>query len=380
MKHDGKKEVNRREFLAWAATVAAMLVMPGFDSGSAQAAVESPASGFRQLLAPVSGALENREVVNVPVTPVDPLAPVRIPDPPPAIVVNGGSVDYSGGTSYRHATPASYQASAPAGYQAPVPASYQPVQAAGYQTVPAVVYQPAPVADGYLTSGQAPAAMQGPGYQAVAYQNAGYQATVYQTAVALPQAPQPQPAPQMMLNAAAARQPQPASAGLRAVSRASWSTIPANRQKMRAMNGVNRITIHHEGSAKPNNDTTPNQVAATLRLIQSQHRKRMGAGDIGYHFIIDRTGRIWQGREWAFQGAHTSGANSHNIGVMLLGNFDIQQPTQPQLQSLHSLVGTLARIYQVNPRTGINGHSDFCNTQCPGRYLKPQVQYLRNNL
>ncbi|MCC8180670.1 MAG: N-acetylmuramoyl-L-alanine amidase [Planctomycetes bacterium] len=162
-----------------------------------------------------------------------------------------------------------------------------------------------------------------------------------------------------------------------AMSRNSWGATAATPNKMKAMNGVTRITIHHEGSAKPNNDTTPNQVAATLRLIQSQHRKRMGAGDIGYHFIIDRTGTIWQGRDWNFQGAHTSGANSHNLGVMLLGNFEIQQPTSQQIASLHRLVGSLVRKYGLNAAKDIYGHSDFCNTQCPGKNLKPQVSVLR---
>ncbi|MCD8138601.1 MAG: peptidoglycan recognition protein family protein [Planctomycetaceae bacterium] len=162
-----------------------------------------------------------------------------------------------------------------------------------------------------------------------------------------------------------------------AVSRNSWGATAAVPAKMKMMNGVKRITIHHEGSAKPNNDTAPTQVAATLRLIQSQHRKRMGAGDIGYHFIIDRTGVIWQGRDWNYQGAHTSGANSNNLGVMLLGNFEIQQPTAQQIQSLNALVASLVRKYGLNPATDIFGHSDFCNTACPGKHLKGQVQMLR---
>ncbi len=165
-----------------------------------------------------------------------------------------------------------------------------------------------------------------------------------------------------------------------AMSRNSWGATAAIPAKMKAMNGVTRITVHHEGSAKPNNDTTPAQVAATLRLIQSQHRKRMGAGDIGYHFIIDRTGTIWQGRDWAFQGAHTSGANSNNIGVMLLGNFEIQQPTAQQVAALKMLTASLVRKYRLNPQKDIYGHNDFCNTKCPGKNLKPQVMAMRRGL
>jgi hypothetical protein len=179
----------------------------------------------------------------------------------------------------------------------------------------------------------------------------------------------------------AARRPAAApSAGagkLKAVSRQSWAVTPPNPQKMRPMNGVTRLTVHHEGSAKPNNDATATQVAATLRRIQGQHGKRMGAGDIGYHFIIDRTGTIWQGRDWRYQGAHTSGANANNIGVMLLGNFEIQQPTGLQLSAMRDLVLSLARMYNLDLRKDIYAHNDFGNTQCPGKHLKPHVQAFK---
>lgn len=192
---------------------------------------------------------------------------------------------------------------------------------------------------------------------------------------------EPAPAPQPRLAPAAAqprRSQQPPAVQLRVNSRASWGATAAVPAKMKRMNGISRITIHHEGSAKPNNETTPQQVAATLRLIQSQHRKRMGAGDIGYHFIIDRTGQIWQGRDISYQGAHTSGANSNNLGIMLLGNFEIQQPTPQQLAALRLLVNNLLRKYGLNPRKDVYGHGDFCNTQCPGKNLKPHVRALRN--
>ncbi|MDR1535255.1 MAG: peptidoglycan recognition protein family protein [Planctomycetota bacterium] len=168
--------------------------------------------------------------------------------------------------------------------------------------------------------------------------------------------------------------------GLTALSRDSWGATPALPEKMKPMNGVTRLTVHHEGSAKPNEDRTPEQAAATLRLIQSQHRKRLGAGDIGYHFIIDRVGGIWQGRDWNYQGAHASGANPHNLGIMLLGNFEIQQPTPAQLAALNRLASALVRKYRLNPASGIFGHCDFGKTQCPGKNLKPQVANLRRSL
>lgn len=169
------------------------------------------------------------------------------------------------------------------------------------------------------------------------------------------------------------------SSKVSAMSRNSWGATAAVPAKMKAMNGVTRVTIHHEGSSKPNNDTTSAAVGKTLRLIQQQHRQRMGAGDIGYHFIIDRTGVIWQGRDWKYQGAHTSGANSNNLGIMLLGNFEMQQPTAQQLDSLTGLTVSLMKKYGLSKKD-IYGHSDFCNTKCPGKNLKSYVTAMRKSL
>ena len=298
MESEDKKELSRREFLAWMAAAAAMLALPGCDPNSSYASAEPAPARYRPPVASTGTAYASTTSSNYSQYLV-------VPDPPPAIMLNGSPVQPTYVTSY--ASP-QYQYAQPA----PMPAQVQPQ----------------------------------PQVQRVAHY-----------------------AP-----------PAPAAGRVSAVSRNSWGATPAVPTKMKAMNGVRRITIHHEGSAKPNNDTTPAQVSATLRLIQSQHRKRMGAGDIGYHFIIDRTGTIWQGRDWQYQGAHTSGANSNNLGVMLLGNFEIQQPTGQQLQSLQNLVRSLVRLHRLNPRTDIYGHSDFCNTQCPGKHLKVHVQTMRRTL
>ena len=191
----------------------------------------------------------------------------------------------------------------------------------------------------------------------------------YQYVETQPQIRQVQPAPALVA----------AGGKVSANSRTSWGASPATPAKMKMMDGVTRITVHHEGSAKPNNDSSPAAVAATLRLIQSQHRQRMGAGDIGYHFIIDRTGAIWQGRDWKYQGAHSSGANANNLGIMLLGNFENQQPTSAQINSLAKLTTSLCRKFGV-PKSRIYGHNDLCNTKCPGRNLKPYVIAMRSSL
>jgi N-acetyl-anhydromuramyl-L-alanine amidase AmpD len=169
------------------------------------------------------------------------------------------------------------------------------------------------------------------------------------------------------------------SGGTVALSRAAWRADAPNTGKMNPMNGVSRVTIHHEGSAKGNFDESPQAVASTLRLIQKNHRARMGAGDIGYHYIIDRSGRVWQGREERYQGAHVAGNNANNLGVMLLGNFEIQKPTSMQLASLDSLTKQIMRGYHLRPNQ-LYCHCELKSTQCPGQGVRSVVPTLRARL
>jgi hypothetical protein len=166
---------------------------------------------------------------------------------------------------------------------------------------------------------------------------------------------------------------------LAAYSRSVWHANLPVRSRMNPMGYVNRITLHHDGSPQGNYDTSVSQVATTLRRIQSEHRKRMQAGDIGYHYIVDRSGNIWEGRNPAFQGAHVKDKNPHNLGVMMLGNFEKQRPTTAQLNSLQNLCHTLVKGYNIQPNN-IYAHRELASTCCPGRIMLPYVTQIRGNL
>lgn len=163
------------------------------------------------------------------------------------------------------------------------------------------------------------------------------------------------------------------------VPRSYWGATSPTPSRLNRMTRITRMTVHHEGCPKANWTTAPQDVAKTLRMIQSSHRKRLRAGDIGYHYIIDRTGRIWEGRNLTYQGAHVRGNNEGNIGIMLMGNFDIQSPTEAQLNALERLSGTVIDYYNINP-TRVYGHCDLVATRCPGRNLHNQLGAMRGLL
>jgi len=94
--------------------------------------------------------------------------------------------------------------------------------------------------------------------------------------------------------------------------------------------------------------------------------------------MIDYSGRIWEGRSLKYQGAHVSSRNPGNIGVVLLGNFEIQKPSAAQKATLVKLVTELRRYYGVSRRR-IYGHRDLDSTLCPGRNLYPFLPTLKVN-
>jgi hypothetical protein len=158
------------------------------------------------------------------------------------------------------------------------------------------------------------------------------------------------------------------------VPRAQWGARAARPARLDALKGDwSRITIHH--SAETSSDPVGGSFedsAQTLRLIQKFHMEDPSHewGDIGYHFLIDSAGRIFQGRETKWQGAHASGDNNfQNLGVCLLGDLARRAPTAAALKSLELLLDHLRRKHKI-PASRVFPHDHFKVTDCPGPALK----------
>lgn len=173
-------------------------------------------------------------------------------------------------------------------------------------------------------------------------------------------------------------------AGLAIQPRTAWQPRPVVQRLLDPMRRPSRVTIHH--SAMLFRDTRAAASAAQIARIQREHmtQRSPAYGDIGYHFLIDPSGRIWEGRDLRYQGAHAGGDNNiANIGICLLGNFmnrgDSQGPTAAQVRSMEQLVVQLMRGYGIDGNA-LFCHSDFKNTECPGPRMRPIVQRLAQRL
>ncbi|MDD5589880.1 MAG: N-acetylmuramoyl-L-alanine amidase [Candidatus Portnoybacteria bacterium] len=134
--------------------------------------------------------------------------------------------------------------------------------------------------------------------------------------------------------------------------------VPQNQQFPSDWQTIEHIIIHDTGcnasEASCNNNQNP---IATIQSIYRYHAVTRGWGDIGYNYIIDQQGRIYEGRFGGngSRGAHTyydraaDNFNYGSIGISILGNYASQQPSAAVYESLGRLVGWLSASNNLDP-------------------------------
>ncbi len=171
--------------------------------------------------------------------------------------------------------------------------------------------------------------------------------------------------------------------GARIVMRKEWGAGPPRRKQLEPMGPIKLITIHHTADEQPLVAHSLRDVYDYLRRLQSFHQNGNHWADIGYHYLIDAQGRIFEGRPLAYQGAHAGSGdlNEGNIGVALIGDFDRTRPTAQQLASMKKLVDQLLKSHRL-PHGKVTAHSalrekaGLGHTDCPGRYMMPHFRRM----
>ena len=124
------------------------------------------------------------------------------------------------------------------------------------------------------------------------------------------------------------------------------------------------LIVHHSAVYKADG-------RATLLEIQRLHRQDRGWADVGYHYMLDLDGAIYEGRNLRARGAHTQGRNTGSAGVCLLGDFRFRAPPSAQWEALIALGRWLAAELEL---THLAAHSQFNEaTVCPGARVIEQL-------
>ena len=138
-----------------------------------------------------------------------------------------------------------------------------------------------------------------------------------------------------------------------------------------AINNPQYIVVHHVGGtdAQPLLDTSN----FTFKQCDDLHKVRFNMLSelgyyVGYHYFIEKDGKLYQARKDNEEGAHTIGKNTSSLGICMAGNFDSTLPTEAQIKTLKDLVGRKMREYNI-PVTNLYPHRKFAIKTCYGNRL-----------
>lgn len=155
------------------------------------------------------------------------------------------------------------------------------------------------------------------------------------------------------------------------VTRRAWGAEPPRRP--RAPRGaLVAVVLHHTDLPAAGLAGDRAAEAAYVREIQRAHFAREFA-DIGYHFVVMPSGRIFAGRPVGVLGAHVAGHNTGSVGIALAGDFNVEEPTEAALAGAARVLDRLVPGARDVP---LLGHQDLAPKDCPGRFLYPYVRVL----
>ena len=180
------------------------------------------------------------------------------------------------------------------------------------------------------------------------------------------------------------------------LTREVWGANEAIRRgQPRYAPSVRFAVVHHTAGS---NSYTPVQSAAIVRAIQVYHVKGNGWDDIGYNFLVDRYGQVFEGRYGGIErnviGAHAAGFNTGSTGVAVLGTYTSVALRPAARAAVASLLAWRLDVAHVDPLSrlmwtssgnarfaagvpvalrAVSGHRDAGFTTCPGAALYSQL-------
>uniref|UniRef100_UPI0015F088BB peptidoglycan recognition protein family protein n=1 Tax=Streptomyces sp. WELS2 TaxID=2749435 RepID=UPI0015F088BB len=156
---------------------------------------------------------------------------------------------------------------------------------------------------------------------------------------------------------------------------------------------------HHTASG---NKYTCAQAPSVIRGIYRYHVESMGWRDIGYNFLVDKCGTLYEGRAGgvarAVLGAHTLGFNTDSMGVAVIGSYGTTQPPGAAVTAVARLAAWKLGLHGADPRAKtyltsgggnlypkgkkvrlnvVSGHRDGYATECPGKRLYAKLGTVR---
>ncbi|WP_175956233.1 N-acetylmuramoyl-L-alanine amidase, partial [Schaalia sp. Marseille-Q2122] len=188
-------------------------------------------------------------------------------------------------------------------------------------------------------------------------------------------------------------------------SRQDWRADESKRDWDPEYHPASHVLVHHTVGT---NNYSMSQSADIVRGIYHYHAVTLEWGDIGYHFLVDKWGRAFEGRYGTLAsrpgqmviGAHSGGFNSGTMGISMMGNYTAESPSTATIATVAKLAAWQLKRAGVDPeetaaftpkggnskfRKGqtirlprISGHRDTFATACPGEAGQKALPSIRS--
>ena len=189
------------------------------------------------------------------------------------------------------------------------------------------------------------------------------------------------------------------------VSRAEWGANESYRRGTATSASRPGFAVFHHTAGT--NNYSQAEAPGVVRGVYYYHAVTRGWSDVGYNFLVDRYGTIYEGRaggvDKAVIGAHVGGFNSGSIGVSVMGNFDTAQMPEAAKESVARLLAWKLDLHHIDVDGSVKvtsqcsvsckvpagmsitiptvvGHRDLGLSSCPGRYGYAQLPWLRDRI
>lgn len=207
--------------------------------------------------------------------------------------------------------------------------------------------------------------------------------------------------------------PSAATNGPTIITREEWGAAPRCLEPgtgptwFPAGGGLKAAAVHH--TVNPNDYETVAEAMQAIRNDQAYHQQTHGWCDIGYNFLVDKWGNIYEGADGSIEepiiGAHTGGFNTGTVGVAMVGTYTSAEGVKPsaaQQDGVARIIGSRLATYGVNPDEStvltaaghtdggryyagdqvklprVFGHRDTHQTECPGALAYPLLASVQD--
>ncbi len=176
------------------------------------------------------------------------------------------------------------------------------------------------------------------------------------------------------------------------VSRAGWGADESMKQcSTDTGDTIQAAIVHHTAGV---NSYTRAESASIVRGIYAYHTKTLGWCDIGYNFLVDKYGQVFEGRSGGVDkpvhGAHATSWNTNTVGISFMGNYETAAAPAVMLEAGAQLLAWKFDAYYRDPLSKvtlagkyidrISGHGDVMATACPGRNVRSKMAWLRERV